>query len=199
VAPDDPAGHPGEDEADQDADPEASADGDGPGPDEPFDVLPEDLDVTAAVGDYEFPDNARRRIPGIIYLVAGAASIVVWLVGRGDDAVLVNRGLLLMGVLLVLIGLGHLWTAWPLDHDEKDALVTATREVGFPVGHAAAQMGWRGFRSRPTWRILVYSTDEPPSKRGLVLVDGVDGEVLDTIVEDNPDAAGAEADEPEGG
>ena len=27
--------------------------------------------------------------------------------------------------------------------------------VGFPVGHASAQMGWRGLRSRPTWRILL--------------------------------------------
>jgi hypothetical protein len=42
-------------------------------------------------------------------------------------------------------------------------------------------------RSRPTWRILVYSADDPPTKRGLVLVDGVDGSVVDQIVEDNPE------------
>lgn len=156
--------------------------------DEPVDRLPEDLDVTAATGPYEFPDNGRRRIPGAIYLGVGVLTIVGWLVLRSPDAVLVNTGLLAVGIFLVVVGLAHFWTAWPLDHDDKEALVTATREVGFPVGHAAAQMGWRGFRSRPTWRILVYSTDEPPSKRGLVLVDGVDGEVLDTIVEDNPDA-----------
>jgi hypothetical protein len=156
--------------------------------DEVVDELPADLDVTAAMGPYEFPDNARRRIPGVIYLVVGAITVVGWLLAHGDDAVLVNRGLLITGVLLILVGLGHLWTAWPLDHDDKEALVTATRTVGFPVGHAAAQMGWRGFRSRPTWRILVYSADEPPSKRALVLVDGVDGEVLDTIIEDNPEA-----------
>jgi hypothetical protein len=156
--------------------------------DDHADRLPEDLDVTAVTGPYEFPDNGRRRIPGAIYLGAGVLTIVGWFVGRSEDAVLINTGLLIVGVLLVLVGLGHLWTGWHLEHDDKEALVTATREVGFPVGHAAAQMGWRGFRSRPTWRILVYSTDEPPSKRGLVLIDGVDGEVLDTIVEDNPDA-----------
>jgi hypothetical protein len=150
------------------------------------DELPEDLDVTAAVGPYEFPDNGRRRIPGTIYLVTGVLVVLGWLVGRSDDAVLINEGLLVIGVLLIVVGLVHLWTGWHLEHDDKDALVTATREVGFPVGHAAAQMGWRGFRSRPTWRILVYSADEPPSKRALVLVDGVDGDVLDTIVEDNP-------------
>ena len=65
--------------------------------------------------------------------------------------------------------------------------MAATRAVGFPVGHASAQLGWRGLRSRPTWRILVYSADEPPSKRGLVLVDGVDGVVLEHFVEDNPE------------
>jgi hypothetical protein len=158
------------------------------GADEHVDELPQDLDVTAVTGPYEFPDNGRRRIPGAIYLGAGALTIIGWFVGRGPDAVLINNGLLAAGIFLVFIGLGHFWTGWHLEHDDKEALVTATREVGFPVGHAAAQMGWRGFRSRPTWRILVYSTDEPPSKRGLVLVDGVDGEVLDTIVEDNPDA-----------
>lgn len=156
--------------------------------DEHVDELPQDLDVTAVTGPYEFPDNGRRRIPGAIYLGAGTLTIIGWFVGRSPDAVLINDGLLAAGIFLVLIGLGHFSTGWHLEHDDKEALVTATREVGFPVGHAAAQMGWRGFRSRPTWRILVYSTDDPPSKRGLVLVDGVDGEVLDTIVEDNPDA-----------
>ena len=63
----------------------------------------------------------------------------------------------------------------------------ATRTVGFAVGHASAQMGWRGLRSRPTWRILCYSAENPPLRRGLVLVDGVDGEVVDWFAEDNPE------------
>ena len=71
--------------------------------------------------------------------------------------------------------------------DERDALVAAVREVGFPVGHASAQMGWRGVLSRPTWRILLYSAEDPPTQRGLVLVDGVDGQVLEWFVEDNPE------------
>jgi hypothetical protein len=65
--------------------------------------------------------------------------------------------------------------------------VAASREVGFPVGHASAQLGWRGFRSRPTWRILLYSAEEPPKTRGLVLVDGVDGTVLEHFTEENPE------------
>jgi hypothetical protein len=78
-------------------------------------------------------------------------------------------------------------TAWSLDVDEQDALVAASRTVGFPVGHASAQMGWRGLLSRPTWRILLYSDETPPAKRGLVLVDGHDGEVVEHFVEENPE------------
>ena len=48
-------------------------------------------------------------------------------------------------------------------------------------------MGWRGLLSRPTWRILLYSAENPPAKRGLVLVDGVDGEIVEHFVEDNPE------------
>ena len=87
----------------------------------------------------------------------------------------------------MLLGAYHLVAGWNLDVDERDALVAATREVGFAVGHASAQLGWRGLRSRPTWKILVYSAEEPPLKRGLVLVDGVDGEIVAHFVEDNPE------------
>jgi hypothetical protein len=90
-------------------------------------------------------------------------------------------------VILGLIGLYSLASGWNLAVDERDALVASVAEVGFPVGHAAAQMGWRGLLSRPTWRILLYSADEPPSQRGFVLVDGVDGTVVDSFVEDNPE------------
>jgi hypothetical protein len=84
-------------------------------------------------------------------------------------------------------GAYSLASGWNLAVDERDALLAATSEVGFAVGHASAQMGWRGLLSRPTWRILLYSAENPPSRRGLVLVDGVDGEVIDRIVEDNPE------------
>ena len=99
---------------------------------------------------------------------------------------LVNEGFLAAGIALLLIGAYHLLAGWTLDVDEHDALVAATREVGFPVGHASAQMGWRGLRSRPTWRILLYSAEEPPAKRGLVLVDGVDGEVVERLRRGQP-------------
>jgi hypothetical protein len=151
------------------------------------DELPADLDARALAGPYLFPNNNRRRIPGALYIGIGVICVVVWALTRNDDPVLVNVGVLFGGIALVLIGGYHFLAGWNLDVDERDALVVATREVGFAVGHASAQLGWRGLRSRPTWRILLYSADEPPTKRGLVLVDGVDGRVVEHFVEDNPE------------
>ncbi len=100
---------------------------------------------------------------------------------------LVNDGFLAAGIAMVLIGAYHLVAGWNLDVDERDALVAATERVGFPVGHASAQLGWRGLRSKPTWRILLYSAENPPTRRGLVLVDGVDAEIVASFTEDNPE------------
>ena len=146
----------------------------------PGDRLPEDLDVTAYVGPYLFPDIRRRRVAGAILAVLGAGSL---LGGLASD----NGGLVAAGVLLLLLGAYHVAAAWPLKVDQIDGLAVASRTVGFPVGHASAQLGWRGVRSRPSWRILLYSADAPPSLRGLVEVDAVDGKVLGEYVEANPE------------
>jgi len=150
------------------------------------DALPDDLNASEWVGPYVFPNNNRRRIPGYLYLGIGVLCIAGWAIA-GSEAILMNEGFLFAGVLLVLLGGYHLIAGWNLDVDERDALVAATKEVGFAVGHASAQLGWRGVRSRPTWRILLYSAEEPPQTRGLVLVDGVDGEIVAHFVEDNPE------------
>jgi hypothetical protein len=151
------------------------------------DALPADLDATAYVGPYVFPDIKRRRVLGAIYIGTGAALLGAWLAARGPDAVGVNRGIAVGGAALVLIGLYHLLAGWPLKTDQTEALAAASRRVGFPVGHASAQLGWRGLLSRPTWRILLYSADEPPTTRGLVLVDGVNAEIVGDLVQDNPE------------
>lgn len=149
------------------------------------DELPEDLDAAGFVGPYLFPNNNRRRVPGYLYLAIAAACVAVW--ALVDDSPYVNGGFLLAAVLLAVVGAYHLVSGWNLDVDEQDALVAATRAVGFPVGHASAQMGWQGLLSRPTWRILLYSAENPPLHRGLVLVDGVDGDIIEHFVEDNPE------------
>jgi hypothetical protein len=150
------------------------------------DELPTDLDTTAIDVPYLFPNNSRRRIPGVLYILMGIGAIVLRSTA-GDDAVLLNRGVTLAGVALIVIGLYHLQAGWDLTFDEEHALHAATRLVGFPVGHASAQLGWRGLRSRPTWRILLYSNEPSPTQRGLVLVDAIDGEIIDSFTETNPE------------
>ena len=149
------------------------------------DQLPADLNPHGYVGPYQFPDNSRRRITGAIYL-AVAVGVVV-LVAVAENSPLLNGGVVVAAVGLAVLGLYHLQAGWPLGVDEADALVVAIRCAGFPVGHASAQMAWRGLRSRPTWRILVYSNESPPGRRGLVVVDGVDGTVVASHIEDNPE------------
>lgn len=144
------------------------------------DQLPDDLDVTAYVGPYIFPDIKRRRIAGGIYLVF--AALTLW--GALASG---NGGLLFGAILLALIAGYHFLAGWPLKIDQTEALAVASRTVGFPVGHASAQLAWRGLRSRPAWRILVYSADEPPSVRGLVELDAVDGRVIGEYTERNPE------------
>ena len=166
----DPAAEPGEEA------------GDGEG-----DALPADLDVTAAAGEYSFPDIRRRRWPAFIYFVTAAVCAAAWLLTRGSDPVLVNDGFLVLAIGLGAAAAYQLSAAWNLAVDDSQALVAAAREVGFAVGHASAQLGGRGLRSRPTWRILLYSTENPPARRGLVLVDAVDGTVVEHLVQDNPE------------
>lgn len=169
---------------------EATAAGNGSGPGhatsdaDVVDALPDDLDAAGYVGPYMFPDNNRRRIPGYLYLGIAAACVALW---ATVDSVYVNGGFLGAAVLLAAVGVYQIASGWNLDVDEQDALVAASRRLDFPVGHASAQMGWRGLLSRPTWRILVYSSENPPKRRGLVLVDGVDGSIVEHFVEDNPE------------
>ncbi|MDP2292308.1 MAG: hypothetical protein Q8M22_14050 [Actinomycetota bacterium] len=148
------------------------------------DSLPDDLNAAEYAGPYEFPDNSRRRKPGYLYLAFAAVCVVLW-VWKRDESPLVNDGLLWAALLLGLVAVFSITSGWRMKVDEKEALVAAQGAVGFAVGHASAQQVWRGLRSRPTWRVLIYSVEEPPRRRGLVLVDAVDGRVLEHLVQDN--------------
>ncbi|MCB1026922.1 MAG: hypothetical protein KDB24_04055 [Microthrixaceae bacterium] len=153
--------------------------------DEHVDDLPEDLDLTAVAGPITFPNNNRRRIPALIYLVLGLGAIAVSVIYEGEAVV--NGGLAVAGGLLALFGLFGLVAGRTLNVDDQEAFATAGSVVGFPVGHASAQQVWRGWLSTPTWRILIYSAENPPKNRGIVLVDGITGEVVEWFAEENPD------------
>ncbi len=168
--------------------------GDRPDPAEVRDELPEDLD-RGFVGPYTFPDNNRRRLTGSLYLAVGVITlVVVWV--AGSEAVLVNGGVAVAAIALCVFGVYSLVAGYSTRVDENQALVAASADLGFAVGHASAQLGWRGLTSRPTWRMLVYSSEDPPAKRGMVLVDAVNGSVIDRYVEDNPEDWISTASEP---
>jgi hypothetical protein len=150
--------------------------------DEHVDRLPDDLNAVDHVAPFRFPDNSRRRIPGYIYIASGV--VVAVLSAVRDDAVLVNSGLAAGGIVLVAFGLVCLSSGWRMRIDEQEALARAGGAVGFAIGHASAQQVWRGLRSRPTWRVLCYSDEDPPTRRGLVLVDAIDGQVVQKLVQD---------------
>lgn len=152
------------------------------------DQLPSDLDVSAFVGPYRFPDNSRRRIPGYLYLGIATLSLLLWLVSDQSSG-LVNDGFLVFAIALAAFAVFVLTSSWKMTINERDALVHASRAVEFAVGHASAQQVWRGVRSRPTWRVFCYSAQEPPTHRGLVLVDAVNGKIVECLVEINPDNA----------
>ncbi len=151
------------------------------------DELPEDLQPDLVdVAEYIFPNNDRRKIPAYLYL-GTAVLLVLLVVWRGSDAVLVNNGMLFAAAILVVVGAYSFVSGYGTDVDEQEALVAAIKHIGFPVGHASAQMGWRGLLSRPMWKILLYSAEEPPKHRGFVVVDAVDGSIIEDFVEDNPE------------
>jgi hypothetical protein len=154
------------------------------------DELPDDLNPHGFVGPYRFPDNSRRRVPGIIYLALAAMCVVVYLTSSSEP--IVNGGLIVAALLLTVAGVISITSGWRMHVDEKQALIAAQGAVGFAVGHASAQQVWRGLRSRPTWRVLCYSSEDPPAQRALVLVDAIDGHVVEFFVEANPDVAPAD-------
>ena len=56
-----------------------------PSDEEVRDELPSDLVAAGYVGPYKFPDNSRRRIPGVLYLVSAAVCLAIYF-AAGDDA-----------------------------------------------------------------------------------------------------------------
>lgn len=123
-------------------------------------AIEEELDANV-VGPYRFPDPRRRRTPVVVYGVAAVAVAVV------IDPV--------AAAIPVALALWHLAAAWPLGVPQEEALSRSAAAVDFAVGHASAAITFHGIRARPRWSVIVYSSSEPPDRRALVTVDGVDG------------------------
>ena len=60
-------------------------------------------------------------------------------------------------------------------------------DLGFAAGPSSAQMMWRGWGSKPVWRLLLYSQEPQPEFRAVVIIDAGNGEVLEKVVEENPE------------
>src|ERR1044071_7461062 len=88
------------------------------------DELPEELDVTAYVGPYVFPDIRRRRIAAALYVVVGAGALAAGFTSG-------NGGLVFGGLLLLVIAAYHFVAGWHLEIDQTEALAVASRTVGF--------------------------------------------------------------------
>lgn len=140
-------------------------------------AVPEDLD-SSQLAPYTVPSTLRRRKAAWVYLAA--AGLAAW------AAIGLAAGYWIIVALFVALATWHLAGAWPIRVLDPEALETANRATEFPVGHASAAIGFDGPRSRPVWNVLVFSADEPPSQRGLVRVDAVDGKVIETYVEAVP-------------
>ncbi len=138
--------------------------------------LPEDLDATKG-DDYRFPSPQRRSHAAVIYAVAGIVSLLAILLGMPSGMWLVGLG------FLALAGF-HVLAAWRAALDERDAFSTAARAVTFAVGHGSAALRFEGLLAKPVWEVLVYDAGRAPSRRALVRVDAVTGEVVDALEEE---------------
>ncbi|HSM02435.1 MAG TPA: hypothetical protein VK960_08380 [Acidimicrobiia bacterium] len=139
--------------------------------------VPDDLDATQRE-PYSIPSTRRRNVAAAIYAVGAVVA--------GTGAVFAYTGLAFVAGLLALLALWHRAAAWRIEVLDPQALEIANREVPLAVGHASAAVGFDGWRARPIWNVLVFSADEPPSQRGLIRVDAVDGKVVGTYVEQIP-------------
>ena len=135
-------------------------------------AIEEELDANVEA-EYRFPSPMRRRIAGWIYLIGGVAVSFAfdggWMVGIG----------------LALLALWQFLSSWRLMVYESEAMTTAAGAVDFPIGHSSASVRFHGWRSRPRWSVMLYSAAEPPDQRALVVVDAVDGSIVETPYVEN--------------
>jgi hypothetical protein len=137
--------------------------------------MPEDLNANV-FGPYEVPDPVRRRRAGLVYFVGAAITAAGILAG-------LPTGMWIMAAVFLVVGIYHVLAGRHLEVREVQALTTANKATDFAVGHASAVLGFDGLLARPVWNVLVFSSEEPPTRRGLVRVDGQSGTVVEIFTE----------------
>ncbi|MER3396535.1 MAG: hypothetical protein C4318_06400 [Acidimicrobiia bacterium] len=153
--------------------------------------IPADL-VPGAIGEeYEFPDIRRRAYGAAFVMAASLGGIAV--VYLADDSYS-NGGWIAASLIGIGVALYMFACSWQLKISEREAILRAAASLSFPVGPSSISIGWKGILSRPVWRLLAYSGDEPrPKRRGYVAVDAISGEVVDKIDEENPEESWSES------
>ena len=152
------------------------------------DELPDDLVAAGYVGPVRLP---RQRPPphpgGALRRRSGSAASCVWALA-GDDAVLVNGGVLAAGIGLLLVAAvlvaGRVpprrrRARRPGGGEPRPSASRSATPAPSSAG-AACAAGRRGASCCTAPR-------SRPGRAGLVLVDGVDGEVLEHFTEANPE------------
>lgn len=137
------------------------------------DSLPDDLDVTKYVGPYQFPTPRRRRTAALGITIISIGSVFLGLYAS-------NFALIVGGIVFFGVGVFFYVCGWPLNANDLEALTMAAEKAPFAVGHASAQLGFLGWLSKPIWRVVVFSSDEPPTQRGLVEINAVTKEITST-------------------
>lgn len=156
-------------------------------PDEPKlgDELPEDLVPSAARGKYSVPDNARRRRPAVVLIVAAAVSGTLWLT-KADGGVLVNAGFAYAAAAFLVLGLYFVVSSKGVHVWEDEAIAIATERTELSRGTGRAQLAWRGLVGRPVWRVLLHEESGSTTVRGVVIVDATNGSVVEHMTEEMP-------------
>lgn len=130
-------------------------------------AIEEELDSNI-LAEYRFPSPDRRRLAGWVFVVFGLVALISI---DGGWPVAVGFGVLAIWQFLA---------SWPLAVDENEAMTLAAAALDFPVGHASAAVRFHGWRSRPRWAVILYSAVEPPDQRALVVVDAVNGNIVES-------------------
>lgn len=141
-------------------------------------AMPDDLNANV-FGPYAVPDPERRKRAALVYVASAAVVAVAIAAGLPTGMWVLAAGLLAIAAFNWVAG-------WRLQVREGEALEAANRAIGFPVGHASANLGFQGVRAKPIWNVLVFSAEEPPTKRGLVRVDAISGDVVEHYSEEIP-------------